>query len=101
MKADLLDSTKEIVKGILKDIHKIMKNYKNLQILKQGLEITIMGKPNAGKSTLINALSQKQVAIVSEEPGTTRDILQTQIECGGIILNLYDTAGLRHTGNKI
>lgn len=53
-----------------------MNNYKNLQIVKQGINVVIAGRPNVGKSTLINGLARRDVAIVSEEAGTTRDILQ-------------------------
>jgi tRNA modification GTPase len=101
VKSDLFLKNKVAVKNTISKIAKILVNYNNLQILKHGLNVTIIGKPNVGKSTLLNALSRKQVAIVSEEPGTTRDILQTQIECGGVLVNLYDTAGLRSSTNKI
>lgn len=64
---------------VIRDIDKILTNYKNLQIVKNGINVSIIGKPNVGKSTLMNCISKKDVSIVSDEPGTTRDIVQVKI----------------------
>jgi tRNA modification GTPase len=56
-------------------IKKLLKNYKNLKLLKDGIDLVIMGKPNVGKSTLINLLANKKVSIVNSKAGTTRDII--------------------------
>lgn len=69
--------------------------------VRHGLDIAIIGPPNAGKSTLINGLSQKQAAIVSDEAGTTRDIVEVAMVIAGLPARLSDTAGLRETDNKI
>ena len=65
--------------------------------LREGLFFAITGAPNVGKSTLINALSERDVAIVSPLPGTTRDALETRVILGGVPVTLVDTAGLRET----
>ena len=78
MKADLFENNKNLVRKVLKSIKSTLKNYKNLQIIKEGVNVAIIGRPNVGKSTLINALAQKDVSIVSEEAGTTRDIVQVK-----------------------
>jgi tRNA modification GTPase len=69
--------------------------------LRGGLFFAITGAPNVGKSTLINALAERDVAIVSEIPGTTRDALETRVVLGGVPVTLVDTAGLRETTDSI
>lgn len=66
-----------------------------------GINVVISGPPNAGKSTLLNHLAQRDVAIVSDEPGTTRDSLEVQLDLGGYPVSIVDTAGLRETQSKV
>jgi tRNA modification GTPase len=69
--------------------------------LREGLVFAITGAPNVGKSSLINALAERDVAIVSATPGTTRDALETRVVLGGVPVTLVDTAGLRDTADEI
>ncbi len=69
--------------------------------LRDGLFFAITGPPNVGKSTLLNALAEREVAIVSDRPGTTRDALETRVILGGVPVTLVDTAGLRETADSI
>jgi tRNA modification GTPase len=69
--------------------------------LREGLEFVIIGPPNAGKSTLLNALAGEEVAIVSDIPGTTRDAVGVRLDLGGVPVHLTDTAGLRETSDVI
>ncbi len=69
--------------------------------LREGLFFAIAGAPNVGKSSLINALAEREVAIVSDRPGTTRDALETRVVLGGVPVTLVDTAGLRETSDSI
>jgi tRNA modification GTPase len=70
-------------------------------LLRDGLSVVIAGKPNAGKSSLLNKLSGDEVAIVTEQPGTTRDVLRQQLNLDGLPVNLIDTAGLRATTDVV
>lgn len=71
------------------------------EALREGFRIVILGEPNAGKSTLLNALARSDVAIVSDEEGTTRDAIEVQLDLGGFPVRLIDTAGLRETDGEI
>ena len=70
-------------------------------VLSEGLKIVLVGAPNVGKSSLMNALAGDEVAIVTEIPGTTRDLLRQQIRIDGIVVNLVDTAGLRDSEDRV
>ncbi|MBB3770567.1 tRNA modification GTPase [Angulomicrobium tetraedrale] len=70
-------------------------------MLREGAVVAIAGLPNAGKSSLINALAAREVAIVSDEPGTTRDVLEVSLDLGGHKVTLLDTAGLREAEGKV
>ncbi len=69
--------------------------------LREGLRLTILGPPNAGKSSLINALARRDIAIVSDIPGTTRDVVEARLDIGGYLLQVADTAGVRQTQEPI
>ena len=71
------------------------------RLLRDGLQIALIGRPNAGKSSLLNALSGREAAIVTDIPGTTRDVLREQIQLDGIPLHLVDTAGLREAADAV
>lgn len=71
------------------------------RILREGVRTAIIGRPNVGKSSLLNALLRQQRAIVTEIPGTTRDILEESINVGGIALTIVDTAGIRETADRV
>jgi tRNA modification GTPase len=70
-------------------------------LLREGLNVVIAGKPNAGKSSLLNKLVGDEIAIVTDQPGTTRDVLRQQVHLDGLPLNLIDTAGLRRTADVV
>jgi tRNA modification GTPase len=70
------------------------------RMFREGISITIAGKPNVGKSSLLNALVREERAIVTEEPGTTRDVIEETLNIGGIPARVLDTAGIRHTESK-
>ncbi len=82
-------------------IVKILEESKNGQIIKEGIKTSIVGRPNVGKSSLLNALLEEDKAIVTDIAGTTRDIVEGQISINGIILNIIDTAGIRKTTDKV
>lgn len=100
---DFLESgkVKIKIKKIIQDIQTILINAEQGIILKEGLTVVIAGKPNAGKSSLLNALTQTSSAIVNDIAGTTRDLLKETILINGMPLNIIDTAGLRISGNQV
>lgn len=94
---DLLPKIKEW----LLCIDAILKKANTGQIIKNGIDTVIIGRPNVGKSSLLNALLEEDKAIVTDIAGTTRDIVEGQIHIGSVQLNLIDTAGIRHASDKI
>jgi tRNA modification GTPase len=92
---------KQKIEKIEKDIQTILAAAQQGVILREGLNIAIAGKPNAGKSSLLNALTQESSAIVTDIAGTTRDVLKETIHINGMPLNIIDTAGLRTSEDKV
>ncbi|MCV9386437.1 tRNA uridine-5-carboxymethylaminomethyl(34) synthesis GTPase MnmE [Reichenbachiella ulvae] len=95
------EELKELIKGIDKVLVKLIDSFQLGNVIKNGVPVVIVGKPNAGKSTLLNALLEEEKAIVSDIAGTTRDIIEDEINIGGVKFRFIDTAGLRDTTDQI
>lgn len=83
------------------EINRILDTYEQGKYIKNGVNVVILGKPNVGKSSLLNLLSKSDKAIVTDIPGTTRDIIEEKINIGNIMLNISDTAGIRDTDDIV
>jgi tRNA modification GTPase len=99
--ADTLARAHGAIKKILEGIQRHLNDSARGEILREGLYLTVIGPPNAGKSSLVNALARRDVAIVAETAGTTRDIVEVRLDLGGYLVTLADTAGLRPTSEAI
>lgn len=99
---EMLDSDiKEKLEKIKKELQQLEKSFENGKIIKEGIKTAIIGKPNAGKSSLLNAILKEDRAIVTEFEGTTRDTIEEFVNINGIPLKLIDTAGIRNTQNEV
>lgn len=95
------DELRALVERLLRVVEELILSFDLGNVIKNGVPTVIAGKPNAGKSTLLNALLKEEKAIVSEIAGTTRDFIEDEISIGGVIFRFIDTAGLRETTDTI
>ena len=93
-------ATRELI-DIYNDLNKLEKSFDNGKIIKNGIKVAIIGKPNAGKSSLLNAMLKEERAIVTEYEGTTRDTIEEFLEIDGIPIRIIDTAGIRNTKDEV
>ena len=98
---NVLKEVQVTIKEVHEDIKKILNDNKIGEKIREGFKIAIIGEANAGKSSLLNLLSKREAAIVSEEEGTTRDIIETYLNIDGYPVILADTAGIREAKNEI
>lgn len=102
---DIEELTGEVLipktQNLLENVNTILKRASTGKVLREGIKTAIIGRPNVGKSSVLNALLKEEKAIVTEIRGTTRDIVEGQINIGGIVLNLFDTAGIRDSDDLI
>lgn len=102
---DIPGSVSERVWGdmskLVEELERVLAGLKTGEIIRDGYKVVIAGRPNAGKSSLMNRLAGRDVAIVTEYAGTTRDVLHCQLDIGGFAVHFYDTAGLRDTDEPV
>ena len=95
------DHLHRVLSGVKEELDGLIRNYQADTILREGVDCAIVGRPNAGKSTLLNLLAGFDRAIVTPVAGTTRDVVEQAVQLGDVRLNLFDTAGLRETEDAI
>ena len=98
---DVTPEVLALVDGLLGDLRREIAGTSVAERVRDGFEVAIIGAPNAGKSTLLNALAGREAAITSEVAGTTRDVIEVHMDLGGLAVTLLDTAGLRKTEDKV
>jgi tRNA modification GTPase len=92
---------KNLVSSIQRIVQRLIDSFEVGNVIKNGIPVAIVGKPNAGKSTLLNVLLEEDRAIVSDIPGTTRDVIEDEINIDGVMFRVIDTAGIRETNDII
>lgn len=102
---DAVEMTNEIIRPVaidlIKKFEKLIYHSQRNKLIKDGIDTAIIGRPNVGKSSLLNALIEEDKAIVTDISGTTRDLIEARLNLGGITLNLIDTAGIRKTDDIV
>ena len=91
----------QMLESVRKKLKKLEKSFDNGKIIKDGIKTAIIGKPNAGKSSLLNAILKEDRAIVTDIAGTTRDTIEEFVTINGVPLNLVDTAGIREASDEV
>jgi len=95
------ENLKGKLEAIRDDLERLLGTYDSSRVIKEGIDTVIVGKPNVGKSTLMNYLSGYEKSIVTDIPGTTRDVVEESVRLGDIVLKVSDTAGIRNTNDPV
>ena len=98
---NVIQNAKKEILEVYQEIKEILEDQKVGEKIREGFKVSIVGQVNAGKSSLLNLLSKREAAIVSEEEGTTRDVIETYLDIGGYPVILSDTAGIREAKNEV
>lgn len=98
---DVGPEVRQLVEGVRQQLSGEIRGYAAAERIRDGFEVAIVGRPNAGKSTLLNALAGREAAITSDVAGTTRDVIEVRMDLGGLPVTFLDTAGLRASDDKI
>lgn len=96
-----VEEAERVVGRLVQEIGETVADQHRGEILREGFHVVLAGAPNVGKSSLLNALARRDVAIVSEEAGTTRDVIEVRLDLGGVPVVISDTAGLREAAGKV
>lgn len=95
------EQIKNVLKEVEEELQSLISTYDDGKIIKDGIKVAIIGKPNVGKSSLLNTLANYEKAIVTDIAGTTRDVIEESINIGELVLNVFDTAGIRETDDLV
>ena len=98
---DVTPEVQALIAGVLAEVETEVEAVSRSERIRDGFEVAIVGRPNAGKSTLLNALAGREAAITSDHAGTTRDIIEVRMDLGGLPVTILDTAGLRETQDAV
>ena len=96
-----IEDIKKFTKILNEEMDKLIKESNNGKLIKEGINTVILGRPNVGKSSILNRLLEEDKAIVTDIPGTTRDVVEGSIRINGVLINFLDTAGIRKTSNTV
>ncbi|PKP73180.1 MAG: tRNA uridine-5-carboxymethylaminomethyl(34) synthesis GTPase MnmE [Alphaproteobacteria bacterium HGW-Alphaproteobacteria-6] len=99
--ADVTPEVRQLLSGVMTSLRAELAGYGAAERIRDGFEVAIVGRPNTGKSTLLNALAGREAAITSEHAGTTRDVIEVRMDLGGLAVTFLDTAGMREAQDPV